>query len=117
MPRRAWFSIPALSPSMESWTRSWNKSGLPKAWFGSDGRKMRTLTVNLGERSYPIYVGEDLLGQTGEILRRAGLGKKVGVVTDAKVGELYLKPVEESLRRAGFSVTVVSLPEGEEHKK
>jgi 3-dehydroquinate synthase len=77
---------------------------------------MRTLTVNLGERSYPIYVGEDLLGQTGEILRRVGLGKKVGVVTDAKVGELYLKPVEESLRREGFSVTVVSLPEGEEHK-
>lgn len=77
---------------------------------------MRTLTVNLGERSYPIYVGEDILSQTGEILRRAGLGKKVGIVTDAKVGELYLKPVEESLRRAGFSVTVVSLPEGEEHK-
>jgi 3-dehydroquinate synthase len=77
---------------------------------------MRTLTVNFGERSYPIYVGEDLLSQTGEILRRAGLGKKVGIVTDAKVGELYLKPVEESLRRAGFSVTVVSLPEGEEHK-
>jgi 3-dehydroquinate synthase len=77
---------------------------------------MRTLTVNLGERSYPIYVGEDLLSQTGEILRRVGLGKKVGIVTDAKVGELYLKPVEESLRRAGFSVTVVSLPEGEEHK-
>jgi 3-dehydroquinate synthase len=77
---------------------------------------MRTLTVNLGERSYPIYVGEDLLIQTGEILRRIGLGKKVGIVTDAKVGALYLKPVEESLRRAGFSVTVVSLPEGEEHK-
>lgn len=77
---------------------------------------MRTLTVNLGERSYPIYVGEDLLSQTGEILRRVGLGKKVGIVTDAKVGELYLKPVEESLRRAGFSVAVVSLPEGEEHK-
>ena len=77
---------------------------------------MRTLTVNLGERSYPIYVGEDLLSQAGDLLGRAGLGKKVGVVTDAKVGKLYLKPVEESLHRAGFTVAVVSLPEGEEHK-
>jgi len=77
---------------------------------------MRTLTVNLGERSYPIHVGEDLLRQAGDILRRAGLGKKVGIVTDAKVGGLYLKPVEDSLRQAGFKVAVVSLPEGEEQK-
>jgi 3-dehydroquinate synthase len=77
---------------------------------------MRTLTVNLGERSYPIHVGEDLLRQTGDFLRQAGLGEKVGIITDAKVAGFYLKPVEDSLRQAGFTVAVVSLAEGEKQK-
>ena len=77
---------------------------------------MRTITVNLGDRSYPIHVGENILPQAGELMRRAGIGEKVGVVTDARVAQLYLKPVEESLRHAGFKVATVLLPEGEEQK-
>ena len=77
---------------------------------------MRTLTVNLGDRSYPIYIGEAILSQAGELLKQAGCGEKVGVVTDNKVAGLYLEPVEESLKRAGFKVTRLLLPAGEEHK-
>ena len=77
---------------------------------------MRTLTMNLGDRSYPIYVGEDILPQAGELLKQAGCGEKVGIVTDNKVAGLYLQPVEESLKRAGFKVTRLLLPAGEEHK-
>jgi 3-dehydroquinate synthase len=77
---------------------------------------MPTITVNLGDRSYPIYVGENNLEQVGELVRQAGVGKKIAVVTDRKVAGLFLKPVEASLGRAGFEVSVVLLPEGEEHK-
>jgi 3-dehydroquinate synthase len=77
---------------------------------------MRTITVNLGDRSYPICVGENLLGRIGELMRQAGLGKKIAVVTDARIAALYLEPVETSLRHAGFETAVVRLPEGEEHK-
>jgi 3-dehydroquinate synthase len=77
---------------------------------------MPTITVNLGDRSYPIYVGENNLEQVGNLMRRAGLGKKVGIVTDKKIAGLYLNPVEESLRRSGFEASVVLLPEGEDHK-
>jgi 3-dehydroquinate synthase len=77
---------------------------------------MRTINVNLAERSYPIHVGEDLLPQAGELLKRAGCGEKVGIVTDNKVAGLYLQPIEGSLKRTGFKVTRVLLPEGEEHK-
>ena len=77
---------------------------------------MRTLRVNLGDRSYPIYVGEEILSQTGDLMRQAGLGDKIAVVTDAKVAELHLKPVEAALRRSGFKVAVLLLPAGEEHK-
>jgi 3-dehydroquinate synthase len=80
------------------------------------GVTMRTITVNLGARSYPIYVGENILPQAGDLMRAAGLGKKTAIVSDPKVADLYLRAAEESLRRAGFEVAVVLLPPGEENK-
>ncbi|MFQ5904241.1 MAG: 3-dehydroquinate synthase [Candidatus Binatia bacterium] len=77
---------------------------------------MRTLTVNLGDRSYPIHLGEDILPRAGELLRQAGCGEKVGIITNPTVAGFYLKPVQEVLSRSGFRVTPVLVPEGEEHK-
>ena len=77
---------------------------------------MRTITVNLGERSYPIHVGENNLAELGEAMRGAKFGPRVAIVADANVADLYLKPVEGSLRRAGFACEVIVLPTGEEHK-
>lgn len=77
---------------------------------------MQTLTVNLGERSYPIYVGDGILSQAGELLQRAGLCGKVAVVTNPTVAQLYLDTVHQTLKQAGFEVTPVLIPEGEEHK-
>lgn len=77
---------------------------------------MRTLTVNLGARSYPIHLGEGLLARAGDLLRQAGCGGKVGIVTNPKVAGLYLGAVEPSLRGCGFDVATIVIPEGEEHK-
>ncbi len=77
---------------------------------------MRTLTVNLGERSYPIYVGEGILSQAGELLQQAGLRGKVAVVSNPTVAQLYLDVVHEALKQSGFEVTPVLIPDGEEHK-
>lgn len=77
---------------------------------------MRTLQVNLGDRSYPIYLGEGLLDRAGEFLRETGCGEKVGVVTNPTVAGLYLRPAQEALARSGFQVTSILVPDGEEHK-
>ncbi len=77
---------------------------------------MRTLTVNLGDRSYPIHLGEALLSRAGELLKQAGCGEKIAIITNPTVARLYLKPVQEGLSRSGFSVTPLLVPEGEEHK-
>ncbi len=77
---------------------------------------MQTLTVNLGDRSYPIYLGKGILAQTGELMKRAGCGEKVGIVTNPTVGKLYLEPLQEALCNAGYAVTSVMVPDGEEHK-
>lgn len=79
--------------------------------------EIQTLTVQLGERSYPIYVGEGTLDRAGEFLGKAGLGKKVAVITNPTVAKLYLQPVQEAVKKAGFGVTSVMIPDGEEHKE
>jgi 3-dehydroquinate synthase len=77
---------------------------------------MRTINVDLGARSYPISVGENNLPELGAAMRRAKLGKQAAIVTDRNVADLYLAPVEKSLRGAGFECAVIFLPAGEEHK-
>src|SRR5581483_3544959 len=47
---------------------------------------VETLTVNLGERSYPIHFGADLAARVAdEVARLAAAGRKVAVVTDVNV--------------------------------
>src|SRR3989338_6849492 len=77
---------------------------------------MRTLHVKLGDRSYPIYLGEGLLARAGEFLKEAGCGERVGVVTNPTVAGLYLKPFQEALSRTGFRVTSILVADGEEQK-
>ena len=74
---------------------------------------MQTLQVELGERSYPIYIGEQLI-ERGELLSRHIRGKQVAVVTNETIAPLYLERLCKSL--AGFTVTPVVLPDGEAYK-
>ncbi len=77
---------------------------------------MQTLNVNLGERSYPIYVGSAILARAGEFLAQAGLRGKVAVVTNPTVAQLYLDPVHKALAKSGFDAIPILVPDGEEHK-
>jgi 3-dehydroquinate synthase len=51
---------------------------------------MKTVFVDLGDRSYPIYIGAGLLNQ-GELLRKHIPGKRVLVVTNETIAPLYLE--------------------------
>ncbi|GIZ12795.1 3-dehydroquinate synthase [Pseudomonas sp. NCCP-436] len=74
---------------------------------------MQTLHVELGERSYPIYIGSGLLARPA-LLAAHIAGRQVAVVTNETVAPLYLQTLLQSL--AGFNVTSVVLPDGEAHK-
>ncbi len=71
------------------------------------------LEVALGARSYPIYIGDGLLGATG--LLDATLGAAdVLVVSNDRVAPLYLEPVRTLL--GARRVEALVLPDGEAHK-
>jgi 3-dehydroquinate synthase len=74
---------------------------------------MRTLHVDLGDRSYPIYIGPRLIGDA-ELYRRHIVGRQVMVVSNETVAPLYLEPVVGAL--AGYQVESVILPDGEVYK-
>lgn len=74
-----------------------------------------TLEVDLGERSYPIIIGRGLLDDAA-LLQQFVKGRRAAVVTNDKVGPLYLEKVSAALRAAGKEVTEIVLPDGEEHK-
>ncbi|MCL5060291.1 MAG: 3-dehydroquinate synthase [Candidatus Thermoplasmatota archaeon] len=76
---------------------------------------MQTLTVDLGDRSYPIHIGAGLLGQAGLIVPHLAQ-KRVMVVTNTTVAPLYLAPLTATLEGAGVKVAQVVLPDGEAYK-
>ncbi len=74
---------------------------------------MKKLRVELGERSYPIYIGSGLLSQS-ELITSHIKSKQVVVVTNETIAPLYLEAVLKNL--AGYSVETVILPDGEQFK-
>ncbi|HLX29358.1 MAG TPA: 3-dehydroquinate synthase [Casimicrobiaceae bacterium] len=76
---------------------------------------MITLTVGLGERAYPIHIGEGLLAHAGDRLALPR-GQRAVIVTNAVVAANHLAPLKASLRDAGVDADVVLLPDGEAHK-
>ena len=76
---------------------------------------MQTLSVALGERSYPIHVGTGLLDRADLIVPFL-VQKKAAVVTNPTVAPLYLERIAGALAREGVEVVRIFVPDGEEHK-
>lgn len=79
---------------------------------------MRELTVDLGERSYPIYIGDGILEEIPTLFAKHSIPVKspVLVVTDTHVAPHYLQRVNELLSRGGYSVVQSIVPSGEKSK-
>ncbi len=77
-----------------------------------DNSHMQTLTVSLKERSYPIHIGQGLLGRAELLGPHLGPGGTL-VVTNATIAPLYLDKVGRSLS-GGYESVI--LPDGETHK-
>ncbi len=74
---------------------------------------MKTLQVELGDRSYPIFIGQGLMGNA-ELVKPYVKGQQVLIVTNTTVAPLYLEACEKAF--ADFNVQSVVLPDGEKYK-
>ncbi|KAB2951305.1 3-dehydroquinate synthase [Heliorestis acidaminivorans] len=72
--------------------------------------------VQLDERSYPIYIGHDILTQAHQILESVIRGKKILLVTNNEVYDLHGHTLQLSMEKTAQEVQVVTIPDGEQHK-
>ncbi|WP_170548485.1 3-dehydroquinate synthase [Ruegeria atlantica] len=76
----------------------------------------QTVHVELGERSYDVEIGPELLAQAGTRIAPFLHRPKVAVVTDKNVGALHLDALRDGLTQAGIEMTSLTLPAGEATK-
>ncbi|SFV56770.1 3-dehydroquinate synthase [hydrothermal vent metagenome] len=74
---------------------------------------MKELKVELGDKSYPIYIGEGLLDQQ-ELINPFVKGKQVMIVTNTTIAPLYLEKIKKLF--SCFDIQTIILPDGEQYK-
>ena len=65
---------------------------------------------------YAIHLAHGLLARSEALLRQRGVGRRLALITNDVVGDLYAAAVREALEAAGFEVATCLVPDGEAHK-
>ena len=76
---------------------------------------MKTISVT-ASKYYNVYIGSDLLDQTGELTANVVAPCKAAIITDDTVDSLYGERVDASLQKAGFETIKFVFPHGEASK-
>ena len=74
------------------------------------------VNVALGQRSYDIVIGRNLIGSLGTRIAALRPGAKAAIVSDATVAKLYLSATEQALSAAGIPAVRIVVPPGEGSK-
>jgi 3-dehydroquinate synthase len=75
-----------------------------------------TITVGLGDRSYPITIGPGILHEIGPYLKQNPIGNRYCIVTDSNVATLYGQRLIDMLHQSGLNCEMIVFPAGEERK-
>ena len=74
---------------------------------------MKTLKVTLGQRSYPIFIGERIL-QDAALVEPYVQGSQVLIVSNDRIAPIYMKTVMECFSK--FRCSTLIIPDGERYK-
>ncbi|HEX9653531.1 MAG TPA: 3-dehydroquinate synthase [bacterium] len=77
---------------------------------------MVTVKVELGNQTYPVFVGSGILDKLGEMYQLYDFGEQVVVITDTVVRDLYSEQLRERFRNITSLFEVVAVPPGEASK-
>lgn len=78
--------------------------------------KTSEIRVGLGDRSYTISVGPNLLDGVGSLVSSLGMISPIPIITDGTVAPLYAGRIQKSLDKEGFDSEILSFPAGEPSK-
>ena len=78
--------------------------------------KPECINVSLGNRSYDIIIGTQLLNKAGDLIKSVIRSENVIIVTDTNVAPLYLNKLTNSLELVSLKVERIILPPGEQTK-
>jgi 3-dehydroquinate synthase len=79
-------------------------------------QKIHTISIDLGKRSYPIYIGSGLISVVGDFFSKHRIQRSVVIITDENIAKLYLFAVKRNLTKKGFAVRSIVLLAGEKQK-
>ena len=77
---------------------------------------MRTVTVALGERGYPVHIGAGLLRDAGALVLPLLATPRCVIVTNPVVAAHWLAPLRASLAASGVANETIVIADGEAHK-
>ena len=77
---------------------------------------MHVVKVDLGERSYDIFLGENLFSDCAKFLQQSSYSKKALVITDQTVDRIYGEAFSQNLSSSGFELYKTIVVDGEEAK-
>ncbi len=77
---------------------------------------MKTVRVDLGRRSYDVLIGSGMFARISRFFSTYGIGRRLFLVSNRPVFQLFGEAILEQLRKAAFEVTEILIPDGEEHK-
>ncbi len=76
----------------------------------------RQINVALGERTYPIYTGADMVSSFAPMCRQHGISDSIVIITDRNLESYHLKPIMRNLLHYKFKPTTIVIPSGEKQK-
>ncbi|MCB9058868.1 MAG: 3-dehydroquinate synthase [Calditrichae bacterium] len=76
---------------------------------------MHTINVELKERSYPIYIGKNILTEFPDYLDNRIKGKQIAIVSSDKIYALYGEQLKDALPKDAEHITL-TVPDGEKSK-
>lgn len=77
---------------------------------------METIKVRLGERSYPVIIGNNILSGLGSTLRRLEIGTQAVVITTQEIKRLFGGKLRKSLKKSSITLVFKEIPDTEKSK-